>query len=177
MEEIWKPVKGYEGRYEVSNMGRVRSFAQDTKEGKVKYGNLNKNGYLTYLLYDGNGNKTWQPVHRLVAGAFIDNPNNYPQVNHKDENKTNNCVDNLEWCTNEYNLSYGTARQRAALANMCCETTSVKVYSVDCDGNIEYYDSIGEAERQTGLCHSNIVRTLKGRSHTCGGRKWYYSEQ
>ena len=176
MEEIWKTVKGYEGRYEISNMGRVRSFAQDSKEGKIKIGNPNMRGYLCILLYDGNGNKKWYFVHRLVADAFIENPNEYPQINHKDENKTNNCVDNLEWCTNEYNIHYGTRLERVALSNRCCETTSSKIYSIDQDGNVEQYDSIGEAERQTGLCHSNIVRTLKGRSHTCGGRKWFYSE-
>ena len=77
---------------------------------------------------------------------------------------------------NLYNANYGTKSTRAAESNKCCLTTSKKIFSIDNDGNIEYYDSIGEAERKTGLSHSNIVRTLKGRSHTCGDRKWFYQE-
>ena len=96
MEEIWKPVEGYNGRYEVSNHGRVKSYAQDTKKGKIKNGHPTFRGYRQILLYDGNGTKKWYPIHRLVASAFIENPDNLPQVNHKDENKANNFVDNLE---------------------------------------------------------------------------------
>lgn len=173
MTEIWKTVEGY-SRYEVSNLGRVRSYAQDGKAGKIKYGTPTFRGYLTIRLYDGKGHKHDFPVHRLVAKHFIPNPENLPQVNHKDEDKKNNRVDNLEWCTNDYNIHYGTGIERAALANRCCKTTSVKIYSVDTDGNKVIYDSIGEAERQTGLNHSNIVRTLKGKSHSCGDRKWFY---
>lgn len=174
MQEIWKPIEGYSGRYEISNLGRVRSYAQDKINGKIKLGNPTAKGYLTILLYDGNGNSKWCPVHRLVASAFIDNPTDLPQVNHKDENKTNNCVDNLEWCTNEYNTKYGTRSERTATANRCCETTSKKVFSIDENGNKEFFDSIGEAERQTGNSHSNIVRALKRRTNHCGKRQWFY---
>lgn len=174
MYEIWKDVDGYDGKYLISNYGRLKSFAQDKTNGKIKLGNLTHKGYLAVLLYDADGNKRWYPVHRLVANAFIDNPDDLPQVNHKDEIKTNNHVDNLEWCTNEYNVNYGTKNERTALANRCCPTTSKKVYSVDEDGNIEYFNSIGEAERQTGCSHSNIVRALKGRRNHCGNRQWFY---
>lgn len=174
MQEIWKEVEGYNGKYLISNLGRLKSFAQDGINGKIKMGNLTHKGYLNVLLYDSDGNKKWFPVHRLVANAFIENPDKLPQVNHKDEIKTNNCVDNLEWCTNEYNSNYGTKNERIALANMCCPTTSKKVYSVDDNGNIEYFDSIGEAERQTGNSHCNIVRALKGRGNHCGNRQWFY---
>lgn len=174
MEEIWKEIAGYNGRYEVSNMGRIRSYAQDRKNGKIKLGNETAKGYLTILLYDGRGGSKWIPVHRLVASAFLDNPDNLPQVNHKDENKKNNCADNLEWCTNEYNYHYGTRTERAAKANRCNPATSRRVYSIDQNGNKTYYDSINEAERVTGLCHANISRTLKGRSHHCGKMQWYY---
>lgn len=174
MIEMWKEIDGYDGRYQISNYGRIKSFAQDRKNGKVKMGNKTAKGYLSYLLYDGNGNKNWIPVHRLVAHAFVENPNGYQQVNHKDEDKANNRADNLEWCTAEYNTRYGTRTERAARSNRCCKSTSFKVASVDADGNITIYDSIGEAERLTGCSHANIVRTLKGRSHTCGGRKWKY---
>lgn len=174
MTEIWKDIEGYNGKYQISTLGRLRSYAQDTKNGKIKTGNKEKRGYLSYLLYDSDGSKSWHKIHRLVAEAFIDNPDNLPQVNHKDENKQNNCVDNLEWCTNDYNIHYGTAIERNALANMCCPTTSKKIYSVDEDGNREYFDSIGEAERKTGNNHSNIVRALKGKRPRCGNRKWFY---
>lgn len=175
MTESWKPIKGYEGRYEISNLGRLMSYAQDRNKGKIKLGHLNAHGYLTCVLYDGKGNKETWSMHRLVATAFIDNPFNLPQVNHKDEDKTNNRVDNLEWCTNDYNVHYGTAYERARQANMCCKTTSVGVFSIDQDGNFEFFNSIGEAERKTGNSHSNIVRTLKGRRPRCGGRYWFYS--
>ena len=174
MIEIWKDINGYQGRYQVSNFGRIKSFLQDRKNGKIKLGNSTVKGYLAICLYNEDGVFEWHPVHRLVAEAFLDNPNNLPQVNHKDEDKTNNRVDNLEWCDNTYNVNYGTRNERAGISNRCCETTSSKIYSVDANGHIEYYDSIGEAERQTGLPHCNIVRTLKGRTNHCGNRRWFY---
>ena len=173
-EEIWRPIEGYDGRYEISNFGRVKSYAQDRKPGKIKTGHPTYKGYRTILLYDGNGGSKWCPIHRLVASAFLENPENLPQVNHIDENKSNNRADNLEWCDNDYNVNYGTRNERAALANRCCETTSLPVYSVDNSGLVEYFASIGEAERQTGYNHSNIIRTLKGRTNHCGNRQWFY---
>ena len=134
MEEIWKPIEGYGGRYEISNHGRVKSYAQDSRIGKIKTGSPTFKGYRTILLYDGNGGAKWHPIHRLVASAFLDNPENLPQVNHKDENKANNRADNLEWCDNDYNMNYSTRNERAALANRCCESTSLPVYSVDENG-------------------------------------------
>ena len=174
MEEIWKPIEDYPG-YEISNLGRIKSFRQNAK-GKITYGNKDKKGYLTKALYDADGFPKTFKMHRLVAQAFIPNPDDLPQVNHKDEDKTNNCVTNLEWCDNEYNIKYGTRLQRVSEANRCCPTTSKGVYSVDENGNKEFFDSIGEAERQLGLSHCNIVRTLKGRTKTCGDRQWFYQE-
>lgn len=92
MEELWKPVDGYNGRYKVSTYGRVISYAQDKQNGKFMTCSKTHKGYLTVALYDGNGGKKFYPVHRLVALAFIENPNNYEQVNHKDEDKANNHV-------------------------------------------------------------------------------------
>ena len=173
MQEIWKDIEGYGGKYQVSNLGNVRSFAVDKKAGKLLGQRLNHKGYPVVYLHDGKP-KTCV-VHRLVAKAFIPNPNNLPQVNHKDEDKTNNRVNNLEWCTNDYNIHYGTAIERARQSNMCCKTTSVGVFSVDPDGNFRFYDSIGDAERKTGNSHCNIVRALKGRRPRCGGVYWFYS--
>lgn len=111
MEEIWKNVteEGYENLYEVSNLGRVRRIGK--KNGKCLKPYPNKKGYLQVDLTN-NGKRKCCRIHRLVAKAFIPNPNNLEEVNHKDENKTNNMVTNLEWCTSEYNANYKTRNKR-----------------------------------------------------------------
>lgn len=102
----WKPT-AETNRYEVNNIGQVRN----AKTGHILSLQLDKNGYVRCSLYYNN--KThYRPVHRLVMEAFVPNPNNLPQVNHKDEDKINNCIDNLEWCTNQYNNNYGTRAER-----------------------------------------------------------------
>ena len=174
LEEIWREIDGYDGKYKVSNLGRVKSYKTDTIDGKILKGTKDWKGYPKCTLRNSDGEcKIWF-IHRLVALAFIPNPFNLPQVNHKDENKENNNIDNLEWCTNKYNHSYGTRDKRAGESNHCCPTTSKKVYSVDVYGQIEYFDSIGDAERITGNSHCNIVRALKGRRPRCGNRQWFY---
>ena len=121
MEEIWKPVKGFEGYYEVSNLGRVRSIDRvvvDTVrncerllKGNVLIQKDNGNGYKNVMFCKEH--KLYNKyVHRLVAETFIPNKDNLPQVNHKDEDKSNNRVDNLEWCTSFYNNEYGTRKKR-----------------------------------------------------------------
>ena len=127
MEEIWKPVIGYEGLYEVSNLGRVRSIDRLVKysNGQIHLhkgrmlspGLVHKLGYLQVALCN-NGKIKHKMVYRLVAEAFLPNPDNLPQVNHKDENPFNNCVENLEWCTIEYNINYGTRTQKAIESNI-----------------------------------------------------------
>ncbi len=117
MQEIWKDVQGYEGLYQVSNLGKVKSFRGSCKFGKPKElllkPTLINSGYGVVTLYSNEKRKKFQ-IHRLVATAFIPNPMNLPCVNHKDENKLNNSVENLEWCTYEYNNNYGTARIRTS---------------------------------------------------------------
>lgn len=102
--ELWKDIEGYEGLYQISNMGRVKSLggkASHKNEMILKLGI--RNTYNVVNLRKNNNKKSFQ-IHRLVANAFIPNPNNYPIINHKDENPLNNCVDNLEWCTQKHNV-------------------------------------------------------------------------
>lgn len=123
MDEIWKPVVGYEGLYEVSNLGRVRSVDRYVRFGR--WGDngqtrLRKSQLISPKIDEGyyrvnlnkDGHQKMFKVHRLVAMAFIPNPDNLPVVNHKDENRLNNCVNNLEWCTQQYNSVYGTSIER-----------------------------------------------------------------
>ena len=174
MEEIWKPTK-YEG-YEVSNFGRVKSYRVDKINGKIMKPIRSTKGYLQLdLSLDGRKrqNRVHPAVHRLVAEAFIPNPNNLPQVNHKDENKENNRVDNLEWCTNEYNATYGTKSERVA------QKRRKPVYSVDSNGNIEEFGGLRLASRMMtgdpkGECNQ-ISRSIKT-GKTAYGRRWFYKE-
>ena len=116
IEEIWRPIEGYEGLYEVSSYGRVRSLDRYDnrncfRKGKVLSLLKGEYGYIQVSLYY-NRKMYKKYVHRLVAEAFLPNPDNLPEVNHKDEDKTNNNVDNLEWCGRKYNLSYGSRQER-----------------------------------------------------------------
>ena len=126
MIEEWRPVVGYEGLYEVSNTGRVRSVDRYVKsksesywlrKGKMLSPAKDKNGYLKVNL-SCNGKNNIIRVHRLVAQVFIENPDNLPEINHKDEDKTNNSVDNLEWCDRKYNNNYGTKIERQKNTNI-----------------------------------------------------------
>ena len=162
--EIWKDCKGYEGKYQVSNQGRIWSV----KSQKYLKPWLNSSGYWAVQLMAPNGKRKGELVHRLVALAFIDNPNNLPQVNHKDENKQNCNVDNLEWCDTKYNLNYGTRNLRASQSN------SIQVYCVELD---RVFNSITEAQEILHINKQNIVAVCKGRRKTCGGYHWKYWEE
>ena len=123
MSELWKDIKGFEGLYQVSNLGRIKSFRKSTKyhcaDEYIIKPSLSNNGYYQVTFYNEDHKRKKFLVHRLVALAFIPNPNNFPQINHKDENRLNNSADNLEWCTALYNNHYGTAliRQIDAKSN------------------------------------------------------------
>ena len=176
-EEEWRDVVGYEGLYQVSSKGRVKSlnYRRTGKEKVLKLGKDN-NGYLTVGLHK-EGKVKWCTVHRLVATAFIPNIENLPEVNHIDECKTNSNVENLEWCTREYNISYGTKNKRAAEANTGKPKLSKPVIAISKEsGLIMEYPSVREASRQTGISNGNIVNCCKGKRKSCGGYYWMYSE-
>lgn len=165
MEEIWKPVVGYEGLYEVSSKGRVKSLARvvNRKNGRRQLINEklilpadNGKGYYRVRLAQ-NGKNTAYSVHRLVASSFIQNPDKLPEINHIDEDKSNNSVENLEWCDRRYNMNYGTGRNRAALA------TSVPIVQINADGEIiKEWTSCVEAARELGIHYQNIDQCVKG---------------
>lgn len=161
IKEIYKPVtiKGFEGLYEVSNIGQVRNI-RTGRILKQKIGS-GSNGYCRVGLHK-DGVQKWFSVHRLVALAFIPNPNNLPEVNHKDECKTNNRIDNLEWCTGKYNKNYGTRNQRIAKA--ISKALSKAVEQLDENGLVvATYPSTNEIERVLGYFKSAIsLACLKG---------------
>lgn len=116
MSEEWRDIEGYEDIYQVSNFGRVKSLTRLGSNNRIFYGTvrkpvIDKNCYCIVTLCKDGKTKN-QFIHRLVAQAFLPNIDNLPVVNHKDENKQNNCVDNLEWCTVKYNTNYGTSIER-----------------------------------------------------------------
>ena len=168
MEE-WKDIKGCEGRYQVSNEGRVKSIDRViiTGRGARHYTEhllspaVNEDGYFRVFLSIGTNGK-WYLIHRLVAEAFIDNPDNLPEINHKDENPANNKVDNIEWCDRNYNINYGTRTSK----------TSKPIEALDDEGNIVYtFESKKEARRH-GFADSNITNCIKGKVEKAYGLKW-----
>ena len=159
--EKWKDVSGYEGLYQVSNEGMVKSF----KKGKEKMLKLYKDKYGYYAVkLSKDGKHKFYYVHRLVAQEFVYNDNLFfNQINHKDEVKTNNKADNLEWCDSTYNNNYGTAIYRRI------ETRSRKVICVE-TGII--YQSANEIERLFGFWHSKINNCCNGKQKTAYGYHW-----
>ena len=163
-KEYWKPVVGYEGLYEVSNWGRVKSLPRN---GTVKYARIlklytDKDGYLYVVLSKNNKQKLFK-IHRLVAEAFIPNPNNLPMINHKDENKQNNNVENLEWCSAKYNSNYGTAIERRS------KKRSKPILQFTLDGEfVREWESTMECERN-GYNHGAVVSCCQGKRKTHKG--------
>lgn len=166
MQEIWKDVSNYVGIYQVSNFGNVRSIRQNQSQQIKPF--ITNSGYKVVRLY--NNNMKRYLVHRLVAQEFIDNPQNLPIVNHKDENKLNNCVDNLEWCTYSYNSNYGHGK-----GNMI-KNKSKKVLQFSLDGKfIAEFPSALEAERKLGISHSDISKCCRGKCKQYRGYIWKFA--
>lgn len=189
MEEIWKDIKGYEGKYKVSNLGRVKSLKdRHGYREKILKQLLTHHGYMQVMLFDkakGNKGKRYY-AHRLVAEAFISNPNKFPIINHKDEIRTNNRIDNLEWCTHKYNSNYGTARVKISEThkgekNPMYGRTGDKnpmygknggkhqrAKGVKCLTTGEVFASISEATNKYNACGSQISKCCKGKADSAG---------
>lgn len=171
MIEIWKDIKGYEGLYQVSNMGRVKSLNyKRTGVEQVLIPQNDKNGY-THIGLRKNNKKTTIKIHRLVATHFLSNPYNLPEVNHLNEDKSDNRVVNLEWCNHKYNMNYGTILQRKS------EKLSIPILQFTLDGDlIKRWNGARDIEKQTNYFQSNISRCCNGEQKTYYNFKWGYEK-
>lgn len=170
MKEIWKDIEEYEGKYQVSNLGRVKSLlfinGNIIKKREKILKELGENKYLHVTLWKNHKGKNYS-VHQLVAKAFIENPNNYKEINHKDENIRNNKADNLEWCDHKYNINYGTRTKKVK------EKMQVSVVQYDLNGNfIKEWDCMNDAIRFYNNKH--IVDVCKGKRISANNYIWKY---
>jgi len=166
--EVFKEIKGFEGKYLISDKGRVKSVCDPSNEIILKQ-YKNRNGYVFVCLSTGvqkdRGRYKVINVHRLVAEAFIENADGLLYVNHKDEDKTNNCVENLEWCTAKYNSNYGTIKEKI------CK----KVGQYDKEGRLlAVFDSVSKAAEVFNGTPGNISSCCRGRTNTAYGFNWKY---
>jgi NUMOD4 motif/HNH endonuclease len=176
MDEVWQNVKDYEGLYQVSNIGRIKSLdrtiidsigKQKHIKGIIKKQRLDSKGNYKLIDLSKEGITKTYLVHRLVAEAFIKNKNNLPCINHKDEDKTNNHVKNLEWCTYEYNSKYGTCVERILKSNRKLYQSFKK--PVMCLNDGLKYESTVAVAKYYNIDSSNVVRVCNGvREHTKG---------
>ena len=175
--EVWKDVAGYEGVYKVSDKGNVRSVDRVDSRGRKRDGitlkpRYDKDGYFRVALYK-NGKEKSKTIHRLVLEAFVPNLNNYPDVNHRDEDKTNNELSNLEWCTREQNVNHGTRNKKIS------QKLSKRVRAVNIEtGEVLTFNSTHEAGRK-GYGQGNVAKSCRG--VYCGGNlykghRWCYEE-
>ena len=164
-DEVWADIPDFIGSYQISNYGRLKSLKW--RKGRLLKLSPNKHGYVEKQLYKNNEyiNKK---VHRLVAEAFIPNPNNLPEVNHKDGNKENNHVSNLEWCTSKENIwhrynvlhKYQSSDRRV----LCVETGVI-------------YNNITSASKHNKIDHASIIKVCQGHRYTAGGYHWRYVDE
>lgn len=168
--ENWKDIVGYEQKYQVSNFGNVRSLDYlHTKTPRNLKLIMSTSGYMTVCLYK-NGKHQNHYVHRLVAEAFCDNPKGYNEVNHLDEDKTNNNASNLKWCTKKENINWGTWKERSAKGHY----KSVVQFDTKTGEVIATYESITKAAHALNVNKANIVSCCKHKLNTCGGYGWRY---
>ena len=172
IEEQWLDISGYEGLYQISNFGRVKSFyfknPRILKPHKVK-------GYSNVELYKNKKKKQFY-IHRLVMENFCSIENmNVLDVNHKDEDKSNNHISNLEWMTHKDNLNYGSRAEKARMKMQGKNSSRSK--KVRCIEKNVIYEALREAERQLGIPATNISKACKGKIKTAGGYHWEYVEE
>lgn len=174
MQEIWKAITDYENLYEVSNIGRVKNI----RTGRILKPGIDRYGYYNVGLCK-NGKQKTKNVHRLVAQEFLPNPDNLPCVNHKDENKLNNRVDNIEWCTVSYNNKYGNRLNKCRNSMMKKENNkpiAQFTFDLPCE-LIKVWPSLMEIERQLGYSAGNIWSCCNGKYKQAYGYQWAYWEE
>lgn len=172
--EVWVDVNGYDGAYKISNMGRVKCMRYMNTNGcSFIKPESSKGGYLRIRLSKDGVNKRFL-LHRLVAEHFCPNTNNEKYVNHKDENKQNNCASNLEWCSCSYNINYGTRNERTSKKLKNNKRRSKMVLCVETN---EIYSSTHEVERVLGFDQGNIVVACKNPNRTSYGYHWKYVDE
>lgn len=185
MIELWKPIKDYETLYLISNFGRVKSLDKivpcrngyRTVKEKIlvpsRSGNIRSDGsYYLKVMLTKNNKSTNKYIHRLVAETFLENPNNYLEINHIDENKQNNKYDNLEWCNRKQNNNHSQITQKLN------DNKKLKVIQLSLnDEIIKIWDGVREASRGLGMkTHKHIISCCNGKANTCYGYKWEYGE-
>lgn len=179
-QEEWRDIKGFEGLYMVSNLGRVKSLNRSARANtcgtrvvaeRILNPSKSKSGYLLVVLCK-NGMRFDRNIHRLVAESFINNNNKFTEINHKDENKLNNKVDNLEWCDRKYNANYGSGIQRCAMQKW----KPVRMISLEDGRIITVFSSAKEAELRTGISRKTISSVCRCKTKTAGGYKWEFDK-
>lgn len=187
--EVWKSINGYCGLYEVSNLGNVKSLNfSNGKVPKVLKPQKDKNGYLVVNLYN-NGKVRNFKIHRLVAQAFLNNEDNLPQINHINEIKNDNRVENLEWCTNKYNVNYGSHSLKQSLVHIGKKHTqehiqkirdgsinkkAVEMIDINTKEVIQIFQSASEAAREVNGVSTNVSKICRENKGTYKGYFWRY---
>lgn len=187
MEEIWKPIIGFEGCYEISNYGRIKSY-RSGNGGRVLSTKNSKGDYLRIVLFRDKKTRKSISIHRLVAEHFIPNPYNLPQVNHIDGNRQNNKYDNLEWCTGKHNIHHALQLHPNMLDGMIEYNKSIRpkpILQIAKNGDVvERFPSAKAASRKTGICSRNIVQVANHDKNehgylrkTAGGYLWRFESE
>ena len=168
MKEIWKDIEGFEKLYQVSNLGRIRSLF---RYKIILNPEKTRNGYLRVMLCK-EGKRKHYLIHRLVAQAFIPNPNNLPEINHKNEIKTDNNLNNLYWCDSNHNCNYGTRNDRISSKIKIPIIQMKEDYKI-----IKIWNSALDVEKTIGINRCGICNCLKGKTKTAGGYIWRYADE
>ena len=177
MEEQWKDIIGYEGLYQISNLGRVKSLKYGKERILKPY--ENQDGYLEVNLYNDDKKRNHIKIHRLVANAFIPNKDiSKTEINHKDENKGNNIWTNLEWTDHITNIQYGTRTERSSVNRINNANISKQVAQYSLDGNfIRSFPSTKEIQRQLGFANQYIGQCCLGKRKQAYNYIWKYTEE